>query len=153
MIEGKETLLHQLDAVRDDLWRTLEDFEADREIYPGWTPREFFAHIGGWEAMVYETLRAYTEGRTPKSYSYRGVDEANAAFVAARASLPLDDARLECEINRFAIKTLLNAIPESQFQQPVQFPWGFETLTTFLQGAIDHERTHLNDILSLKNAS
>ena len=100
--------------------------------------------------MVYETLRDYTEGKTPKLYAYKDLDEANADFVGNRQTLKLGNAKLECEINRFAIKILLASIPEEKYHDPIQFPWGMETLTNFLVGAIEHEQKHAADILKLK---
>ncbi len=151
-MSNKDTLLRQLDEMRDELWAILDDFDPARKIYPGWTLCEFYTHIGGWEAMVYETLRDDSEGKTPRLYHFNNVDEANAHFIATRVSLPLADAKLECEINRFAIKVLLKAIPEDRYQEPIQFPWGMETFFDFLRGAIDHERKHADDLLKIKNA-
>ena len=81
MTSEKDTLLKQLDEARDYIWGLLDEFDPTWEIYPGWTSREFFTHIAGWEAMVWENLRDYTEGRTPKRYAYKDLDEANADFV------------------------------------------------------------------------
>lgn len=152
MTSEKDTLLKQLDEARDYIWGLLDEFDPTWEIYPGWTSREFFTHIAGWEAMVWENLRDYAEGRTPKRYAYKDLDEANADFVGVRQSLPLKNAKLECDINRFAIKTLLKAIPEEKYQEPILFPWGMETLTNFLIGAIEHENLHAADILAIKNS-
>jgi hypothetical protein len=149
MTDDKNTLLRQLDEIRDELWAILDDFDPAVEIYPGWKKREFYAHMGGWDGMIFETLRDYTDGKTPKRYVYKNADDANEDFVAMRKGLPLETAKLESEINRFAIKVFLNAIPEDQYQQ-IQFPWGMETLIDFLRGAITHEREHADDILKLK---
>ena len=144
----KDKLIEKLDHAREYLWDLLKDFDPTKEIYPGWKAREFYCHIGGWEAMVYETLHDYVEGRTPKLYAYKDLDEANADFVGMRQTLPLKNAKLECEINRFAIKTLMASIPENE---PIQFPWGVETLLDFLRGAVSHEFQHAEDIRKIKN--
>ena len=149
---SKERLLQQLDEVRTYIWGILDDFDPTREIYPSWTKREFFCHIAGWEAMIYETLRDYVAGKTPELYAYKSLDEANADFVGVRQSLPLKNAKLECDINRFAIKTILASIPAEKYDDPIQFPWGMETLTNFLRGAIEHEELHAEDIVKVKNA-
>src|SRR5690606_31476498 len=98
------------------------------------TKREFFAHIAGWEAMVFEIFQDELSGRTPKDYGYTNTDDANARYVAARRGFTVADAKLECEINRFAIKTLLDQIDD--FSRPILLPWGTETVTQFLEGAI-----------------
>ncbi|NJR12858.1 ClbS/DfsB family four-helix bundle protein [bacterium] len=143
---NKESLLFQLELARQSLWDVLDPIEATHAIYPGWTKRDFYAHIGGWEALIYETLHDYGQGKTPKRYQYATIDAANADFVAMRQSLPLENARLECDINRFAIKTLLISIPNAAYETPIQFPWGMETLAAFLRGAMEHERSHEADI-------
>jgi hypothetical protein len=148
---SKERLLQQLDEARDYIWGLLDDFDPNQEIYPGWKSREFYCHIAGWEAMVFETLHDYVEGRTPKRYAYKDLDEANADFVGVRQSLPLKNAKLECDINRFGIKVILNSIPAEKYDDPIQFPWGMETLTNFLRGAIEHEELHAEDIRKIKN--
>jgi hypothetical protein len=150
MDEQKTQLMNELDAARDELWALLEAVDPDADIYPGWKKREFFTHIGGWEAMVYTIFRDYTARVPVKNYPYNGVDECNARFVADRRSLPLDDAKLECEINRFAIKTLLNGIPAEQFNDRVPFPWGQETVVQFIRGAVSHERDHAADIRQMQ---
>jgi hypothetical protein len=149
MHDEKTQLLQQLDDARDYLWSLLDGLAPDSRINPGWNKRDFFAHIAGWEAMVYEVFRDYVAGVPVKSYTYTGVDDANRVFVENRQSLSLEDARLECEINRFAIKTLLQRIED--YHQPIPFPWGSETVASFIQGAINHEREHAEEIVRQGN--
>jgi hypothetical protein len=151
-MQTKTALFTELDAARDELWGLVEGISATAEIYPGWNLRDFFAHIAGWEAMVFEVFRDHLSGVSGKPYPYTGVDDANARFVATRQSATLEDAKLECEINRFAIKTLLADIPEADFGQSVRLPWGLNTVTEFLEGAIEHERDHAADIRGMREA-
>ena len=146
---SKTDLLRELDQARDDLWGLLERLDVAVEIYPGWKKREFFAHIAGWEAMVYEVFHHYLTGQPSKTYPYSDLDTANAYFVTTRQSMPLEGVKLECDINRFAIKTLLAGISAEQFSESIQFPWGQNTITEFIEGAIQHERDHARDILTL----
>jgi hypothetical protein len=150
MTSEKESLLRQLDEARVYIWGLLADFDPDQVIYPGWKAREFYCHVAGWEAMVFQTLHDYVEGRTPQRYAYKDLDEANADFVGNRQTLRLENAKLECDINRFAIKTILASIPAEKYDDPILFPWGMETLTNFLRGAIEHEQLHAADILKIK---
>ncbi len=52
-----------------------------------------------------------------------------------RQSIPLQDAKLECDIYRFAILTLLEKIED--FNDKVYFPWGPNSVTEFVEGAIE----------------
>ena len=61
--------------------------------------------------------------------------------------MTLQDAKLECEINRFAILTLLEKFED--FSEKIPLPWGENTVTEFLDGAIEHERSHAADIAKL----
>ena len=88
MTDHKADLIHQLDAQRDDLWALLNGIDPAVELYPGWFKREFFAHIAGWEAAVFEIFRDHIAGVPFKTYSHNNlhdVDGANNAFVAERA--------------------------------------------------------------------
>ncbi|MBK8022339.1 MAG: hypothetical protein IPK19_13165 [Chloroflexi bacterium] len=81
------------------------------------------------------------------------LDATNAHFVAARQSFSVQDEQLECDINRFALRTLLLAIPESDYSRSIHFPWGRNTVMEFIEGAIAHEREHLQDVIALRQKS
>jgi uncharacterized damage-inducible protein DinB len=147
-MDGKRQMLQELQAARDELWAALETLDENTEIYPGWKKREFFTHVAGWEAMVFDVFHRHVTHQEPKDYGYAGEDKANERFVQVRQSLTLEDARLECEINRFAILTLLESM---EADEEIQLPWGTETVTKFLRGAIDHERRHTTDIRQLES--
>ena len=149
MEDDKILLRKQLDEARDHLWALLENVEPSCEIYPGWNKRDFFAHIAGWDAMMFEIFRDYAAGTADKHRPYTNVDDFNRRFVELRQSATVEGARLECEINRFAINTLLQNIPSENYQQTIQFPWGPNTVAEFIRGAIEHECDHANDIRKL----
>lgn len=156
MTDHKADLIHQLDAQRDDLWALLNGIDPAVELYPGWFKREFFAHIAGWEAAVFEIFRDHIAGVPFKTYSHNNlhdVDGANNAFVAERAKITLPGAQLECEINRFAIKALLEDIPAASYDQPIAFPWGQESVASWIAGAINHERTHAAEIRAVTQST
>lgn len=147
MLSLKQQLLQELNAVRDELWQLLDGLDDDVPIYPGWKKREFLAHMAGWEAMVFDVINRHLTKLAPKDYAYTGIDNANARFVAVRSSTTTQDAKLECEINRFAIIKLLEEIDD--FEEVIPLPWGPETVTKFIEGAIQHERDHAADIMKL----
>lgn len=148
----KTSLLQTLDAERDNLWALLADVDSQAEIYPGWNTRDFFAHMAGWDSMVFEVFRDTVAGVPVKDYAYTTVDETNAHFVAERQSMTLISARRECEVSRFALKTVLESTPADDYSRFIQLPWGSETVIQFVEGAIKHEHDHAQDIAELKQA-
>nr|MBA3875026.1 hypothetical protein [Anaerolineae bacterium] len=122
------------------------------EIYPGWNKRDFYAHIAGWEAMVYEVFLCHANGKPLKDYhnDFKDNDSVNAAYVAERQNGLEENIKLECDISRYAIMRMMEDIPEADFNKPIQFPWGKLTAEKFAHDAIDHEREHAADILKLQ---
>lgn len=151
MNNEKTHLLKQLDDARDYLWSVLDTVEPASKINSEWNKRDFFAHMAGWDALVYEIFRDYVAGVAGKPHPYTNVDETNRDFVNVRQRLTMEGAKLECDINRFAIKTLLQSIPAEDYDQSIQFPWGVNTVVEFVQGAIEHEREHAEDIVKALN--
>ncbi len=152
MIDEKTRLLRELDDARVALWAILEDIDPSVEIYPGWNKRDFFAHIAGWEAWIFETFRDYLDGYPADRRRYASADEANAVFVAARRGSSVEAIRLECEINRFAINQFLADVPARSFRKPYRFPSGENSVAEFVESATTHERDHAREILELKQA-
>lgn len=153
MTEQKETLLAELTTARNELWALLEPIDEATEIYPGWNKRDFFAHIAGWEALVYGAFRDRAAGVAGTGvYPFESLEAANAHFVGVRRSMTLFDAKTECEIYRDAIERMLEAIPAAQYAEMVQLPWGSEAITSFVRGAIQHEVDHAADIRQLRTA-
>ncbi|HEX2622375.1 MAG TPA: ClbS/DfsB family four-helix bundle protein [Phototrophicaceae bacterium] len=150
-MDEKDRLIAEMDESRRDLWTILAGIEPEYEICPGWNQRDFFAHIAGWEALVFESFRLYLAGKPLDiPYQYPGEDAANARFVSERRNLSLLSARLECEISRFGIKTMLLAIPAEKSDDLITFPWTTISALQFIHEAIEHERNHASDILELK---
>jgi hypothetical protein len=144
-----------MNEARDNLWQELALLDDATELSPGRTRFQIFAHIAGWESWVFEALRAHVEGTPLVERAYPGIDALNHQFITQRQQTTTTSAKLECEINRFAILALLNAIPESDWEQPVRFHWGSEAIPQFIQGAINHEREHASEVADCRrrNAS
>lgn len=144
---SREDMLQELINARSHLWQVLDALDDQVEIYPGWKKHAMFAHIAGWEALVFDMFHAHLFDHSPRDHDYRGADETNVRFLANRSSATLHDVRLECDINRYAILTLLERITD--FSEEVQFPWGFGSVAEFVEGAIEHELSHAADIVRL----
>ncbi len=153
MTTDRKTLMLEMEQARTELWGLVDALGLDTEIYPGWNKRDFFAHIAGWEAFVFEVFECNALGIPLKPYPYdnlKNVDEANACFVAERQSSTLEGAKLECEISRYAIKRMLDDISDEDFERKsIPFPWGKLTGAQFAHDAINHEREHAADIRKL----
>jgi hypothetical protein len=156
MDKGKAEWMQEMDQMRADLWKVVAALDPEIDVCPGWNKRDFFAHIAGWEAMVYEVFRNHETSTPLRIYPYGNLsdlDAANAGFVAERQSGTEDQMRLECEISRYAIERMMNDISAEDFSRvPIQFPWGKLTAAEFARDAIAHERDHMNDILKLQQA-
>ncbi len=153
MTPSKTELMTEMDQARAELWQLVDALNPATEIYPGWNKRDFFAHIAGWEAYVFEFFKYNAEAIPLKPYPYNNLsnlDEANAHFVAERQSSTLEGVKLECEISRYAIKRMMNDISAEDFDKPIQFPWGRLTVAQFIRDAIIHERDHATDIQKLQ---
>ena len=153
MTQTKTEWMQEMDQARVELWALLDALDASCEIYPGWNKRDFFAHVAGWEAIVYEVFLNNATATPLKKYPYNyadDLDEANASFVLERQSGTAANIKLECEISRYAIKRMMNDIPAENFDRPIQFPWGKLTAAEFARDAIKHERDHASDIMKLK---
>ena len=60
MSDERLELIRQLDESRAVLCKLLADIPPETEIYPGWTLRQFYAHLTGWDDAV-------TSSRHPRS--------------------------------------------------------------------------------------
>ena len=63
MIDEREQLLEELDEARSVLESLLIDIPPETEIYPGWTLRQFYAHLTGWDDVVTSSLRDHLMGQ------------------------------------------------------------------------------------------
>jgi hypothetical protein len=68
-VNTKAELLRKLDETRKSLWRELASISDTTQITPGITKREVYAHNAGWEALVFEALRAYIYGIPAHEFS------------------------------------------------------------------------------------
>ena len=157
MDKGKAEWIQEMDQARVELWQTVAALDPEIDVCPGWNKRDFFAHIAGWEAIVYETFLSNANSTALKSYPdkyFDDLDKLNDEFVAERQSGTENQMRLECEISRYAIRRMMLDIPAEDFDRvPIQFPWNKQmTAAEFAQDAIVHERDHMNDILKLQQA-
>ena len=58
-------LLAEIDQVRTDMGKVVQEVDTKFMIYPGWTIKEMIAHITAWEIVIHKALQAYMAGDSP----------------------------------------------------------------------------------------
>ena len=124
MTDRREELIQRLDAAREVLHELLAQIPPGTELYPGWTLREFYAHLAGWDEAVTASLRAHAAGRTPATPADKGIDAFNAESVAARSALNDDRLVREWRMAREELKAALRELPLEKLDEPVVYAWG-----------------------------
>ncbi len=143
-------LLHDLDEARAQTLSLLDRLEAASELYPGWTIKEFLAHLTGWDDATTAALRAHARGKEPDMPAQRGIDHYNAETVSTRATLDYPHVKREWEVARELLKAALRDMPTERFAQPVVFPWGpTGPVATLVKIMIHHEREHADELREL----
>ena len=124
MTDRREDLIQRLDAARAVLIELLADIPPETEIYPGWTIRQFYAHLTGWDAATTASLRAHALGQSPATPADKGIDAYNAESVAARETLDDDHIVREWYLAREGLKAALRELPLEKLDEPLRYSWG-----------------------------
>jgi len=124
MADKREQLIQELDEARSVVEGLLIDIPPETEIYPGWTLRQFYAHLTGWDDAVTASLRAHALGQTPATPAAQGIDAYNAESVATRSTL--DYARIvhEWHLAREDLKAALRELPPEKLDETLLYAWG-----------------------------
>ena len=104
MTNKRAELIQHLDAAREVLHELLAQIPPETDIYPGWTLRQFYAHLTGWDEAVTASLRAHAAGHTPATPADKGIDAFNAESVAARSTRDVDRLVREWRLAREELK-------------------------------------------------
>ena len=143
----REILIERLDETRLKIEEILPKIDPDLEIYPGWTIKQMLAHITGWDEVSLDSLRDHVAGRTPVVTANRGLDKFNARTVASRQDLDYTHILDEWRLTRKLLSTIVEAMPEEQFVEPLVTPWGMKGTVTYLINIFrEHEEEHVQDI-------
>ena len=124
MTDEQTQLMAELDAARATMHALIADLMPDSEIYPGWTLRQFLAHLTGWDAVTAATLRAPARGETPATPVSAGINAYNAESVATREALDLAHIIKDWELAREELKAAIRALSPEQMAAPLLQPWG-----------------------------
>jgi len=124
MADKREQLIQELDEARSVLEGLLIDIPPETEIYPGWTLRQFYAHLTGWDDAVTASLRAHALGQTPATPAAQGIDAYNAESVATRSTLDYERIVREWHLAREELKTALRELPPEKLDETLVYAWG-----------------------------
>lgn len=153
--DEKPFLVARWEDRRAALKALVAEAEAHREkeIYRGWTLKEFLAHMSGWDDAVIESLRAHATGGAFDTPAARGVDVYNAQTVSTRETLDYDHVRREWDRTHELILQAIRDLPEEKFHQPLTFAWGeFGTVAYLVEIFVKHEEEHAHHLREwLKN--
>jgi len=151
-MDTKQELIRQLDEARAELLAAIEGIDLHAEIYPGWTVKELFAHLTGWDDAVTSSLRAHAGGREAATPAVEGIDNYNAMSLETREPLSYEQTRQECMAARELLKTALNELPPEKFGEPLILPWGGTgAVQRLIQVFVHHDKQeHTPELLAFK---
>ena len=141
----KQFLIARWENRREALKNLVAQAEphGNKEIYKGWTLKEFLAHMSGWDDAVIESLHAHLEGMPFLIPAARGVNAYNAQTVSTRETLDYDHTRREWDRTHELIIQALRDLPEKKFHQALTFPWGETgTVAYLVEIFVEHEEEH-----------
>jgi hypothetical protein len=152
-MEERERLLERLDQARRAMQAVLTDVDTQREIYPQWTIKEILAHIGGWDEVATDALRAHAAGDTSPRLAVSGIDAQNAQMVACCEELTYEQVVGNWKLARRQLKAVLSEMPTERLGEAFPFPWGGKGNTARVVAILaDHEKEHATEVLAILTA-
>jgi hypothetical protein len=151
-MDPREELIAELDQSRAILRELLADIPPDIEIYPGWTLRQFYAHLTGWDDAVTASLRAHAAGQTPATPAVQGINAYNAESVATRSTLDYEHIVREWHLAREELKKALRELPLEKMDEPLLYAWGpTGSVKHLIEVFVEHEGTeHAEELRAWK---
>jgi hypothetical protein len=152
MMDEREELIRELDQARKILLELLADIPPDIEIYPGWTLRQFYAHLTGWDEVVTTSLREHAAGRIPAAPVVNGIDAYNAESVHTRESLDYEHIVKEWNLAREEFRATIRDFPPDRLNELLLFPWGRTgSVRQLVEILVEHEsEEHANELRAWK---
>ena len=142
-----EQLISDLDKARHKTLELLKTIDEKREVYPGWTAKQFIAHLTGWDEATNASLKAHAAGKEPGTPAYKGIDFYNEQTVAERVPLSYELIVKEWTVTRDELRELIQTLPAEKFIQPVVFPWGpTGSVKELVEIMIYHEHEHADEL-------
>jgi hypothetical protein len=142
-MDQRDFLIRRLAEARHRLEALIDRAPTDKDIYPGWSIKEYLDHIAGWDDATVEALGCHVRGEPIPQTAARGINAYNAQTVSTREAIDLDHTRQEFAASRAAVVRALQDLPDAKFNEPLTFPWGeFGTVAYLVEIFVDHEDEH-----------
>jgi hypothetical protein len=130
----------------------LADLPPDIEIYPGWTLRQFYAHLTGWDEVVTTALREHAAGRVPRAPVVNGINAYNAESIHTRETLDYAQIVEEWQLARAELRAAIRNFPVERLNESLVFPWGpVGSVRQLVEVLVEHEGDeHANELRAWK---
>ena len=137
-------LLAEIDQVRTDMGKVVQEIDTKLMIYPGWTIKEMIAHITAWEVVIHKAFQAYIAGDPPYFLREQDFDIFNEEAVNFRASWSMEQVLQEWrDVRKDLIKTI-QKLKETDLPVEMVLPWGSErTVAELIEIIGEHEGEHM----------
>jgi len=143
-------LLVEIDQVRTDMGKVVQEVDTKLMIYPGWTIKEMIAHITAWEIVIHKAFQAYIAGDPPYFLREQDFDIFNEDAVAIRASWSMEQVLKEWKDVRENLKKTIQKLKETDLPLEMVLPWGSERSVAELIEIIgEHEGEHMKDSIKV----
>jgi len=151
-MDERDELIQELDTSRGVLLELLADIPPDSEIYPGWTLRQFYAHLTGWDDVVTLSLREHAAGRIPAAPVVSGINSYNAESIHTRETLDYEHIVDEWKVAREQLRTAIRDFPPERLNELLVFPWGpTGSVRQMVEVLVEHEgEEHANELRAWK---
>lgn len=122
----KAEILARMDASWDRLMQYVNACSPESLTGPtdpaGWTAKDHLAHLAAWERSMVYLLQGLPRheglGVEEAVYLEGGFDEINAVIQQASSDLPLEDVLALLASVHAQLRGIVEALPESELQQP-----------------------------------
>ncbi len=149
-----DDMVSKMERSRARLNAALDKVAPQAEIYPAWKMKQVMDHIAGWDELVQSTLQAYKNGISPAPMIVDGIDPFNAASVAKRKALPVEQSRRDYAAARQRLIQELRKLPAEMLTQKYPAPWGgLCTISSIVRIFVSHEQEHAQQIEEVMKSS
>ncbi len=139
-MDEREDLVQELDKSRGVLLELLADLPPDPELYPGWTLRQFYCHLTGWDTVVTTALREHAAGRVPMKPTVNGINAYNAESIHTREALDNKQIVEEWQLARAELRAAIRDFPMERLNESLVFPWGpVGSVRQMVEVLVEHE--------------
>jgi hypothetical protein len=143
-------LLVEIDQVRTDMGKVVQEIDPKLMIYPGWTIKEMIAHITAWEVVIHKAFQAYIAGDPPYFLREQDFDIFNEEAVDFRAAWSMEQVLQEWKDVREELKKNIQKLKETDLPVEMVLPWGSErTVAELIEIIGEHEGDHMEETIKV----